>query len=153
MVGILFGKGVVLCEQYFGPITGPKSANIVDSKFDSAFENSISPVLKRFLMDGCPRQKSRTALHAVAQIGGLVFKISPRSPDLNPIENVFNLVVQKLNNEAIEKDITDETFQSFSERVKRCMLSFPVKVIDKIISTVEKRINMVLKAKGQRIKY
>ena len=153
IVGISFSKGVVLCEQYFGPITGTKFADIVDSSFDSAFENSINPVLKRFLMDGCPRQNSKTALRAVARIGGLVFKIPPRSPDLNPIENFFNLVVQKLNNEAIEKDITDETFQSFSERVKRCMLSFPVKVIDKIISTMEKRINMVLKAKGQRIKY
>ena len=69
------------------------------------------------------------------------------------MENFLNLGVQKLNNEAIEKDIADETFQSFSEGVKRCMLSFPVKVIDKIISTMEKRINMALKAKGQRIKY
>ena len=102
-------------------------------------------------MDGCPRQNSKTALRAVARIGGLVFKIPPRSPDLNPIENFFNLVVQKLNNEAIEKDITDKTFQSFSERVKSCMLSFPVKIIDKIISPMDKRINMVLKVKGKRL--
>ena len=104
-------------------------------------------------MDGCPRQNSRIALRAIARIGKLVFKIPPRNLDLNLIENVFNLVVQKLNNEAIEKGITDETFQSFSERLKRSMLSFPVKVIDKIISTMDKRINMVLKAKGQRIKH
>ena len=104
-------------------------------------------------MDGRPGQNSGIALRAVARIGGLVFKIHPRSPDLNPIEIFFNLVVQKLNNEAIEKDTTDETFQSFSERVKRCMLSFRVKVIVKIISTMEKRTNMVLKTKGQRIKY
>ena len=110
-------------------------------------------MLKRYLMDGCPRQNSRTALQAVARIGGLVFKITPRSPDLNPIENFFNLVVQKLKNETIEKNITDETFQSFPERVKRCMLSFPVNVIDKIISTMDKRINMALKAKGRGIKY
>ena len=48
-----------------------------------------------------------------------MFKIQPRSPDLNRIENFFNLVVQKLNNEAVERDIADETFQSFSERVKK----------------------------------
>ena len=61
--------------------------------------------------------------------------------------------MQKLNSEAIEKDITDETFPSFSERVKRCILSFPVKVIDKIIGTMDECINKVLKAKRQRIKY
>ena len=149
----MFSKGVILCEQYFGPIAGTKFADVVDSSFDSAFENSINSVLKSFLMDGCPRQNSRTALCATARIGGLVFKIPPRSPDLNPIENLFSLAVLKLNNEAMEKDITDETFQSFSERVRRCILSFPVKVIDKIISTMEKRINIVLKIKGQRTKY
>ena len=76
-------------------------------------------------MNGCPRQNSRIAFRAVARIGGLVFKIPPRNLDLNPIENFFNLVVQKLNNEAIEKDITDETFQSFSERVKKMYAKFP----------------------------
>ena len=83
-------------------------------------------------MDGYPKQNSRTVLRAVARISGLVFEIPPESPDLNPIENFFNLVVQRLNNEAIEKNITDETFQSFSERAKRCMLSFAMEVIEKL---------------------
>ena len=48
MIGISFSKGAVLCEQYFGLITGNKFADIVDSSFDSAFENSINPVLRRF---------------------------------------------------------------------------------------------------------
>ena len=61
--------------------------------------------------------------------------------------------MHQLNNEAIEKDITDETFQSFSERAEKCILSFPFEVIDKIISAMDKRINIVLKAEGQRIKY
>ena len=89
-------------------------------------------------MNGCPSQNSRTAVRAVARIGRMVFKNTFRSPDLNPIENFFNLVVQQLNNEAIEKDIAGETVQSFSERVKRCMLSLPVEVIDKIISAMNK---------------
>ena len=110
-------------------------------------------MLKRLLMDGCLRQNSRTALRALAHIGCMVFKIPTKNLDQNPIQNFFNLVVEKLNNEAIEKDITDETFQSFSERGKRCMLRFPVEVIDKIISTMDERINTVLKGKGQRIKY
>ena len=74
IVGISFSIGVVLCEQYFGPTTGTKFADIVGSSFHSAFDNSINPVLKRFLMNGCPRQNSRTALRAVARIGRMVFK-------------------------------------------------------------------------------
>ena len=51
IAGISFSKSVVLCEQYFGPITGSIFADIVDLSFDSTFENIINPVLKRFLMD------------------------------------------------------------------------------------------------------
>ena len=40
-------------------------------------------------MDECPRQNSRTAVCAAACIGGMVFNISLRSPDLNPIENLL----------------------------------------------------------------
>ena len=82
-----------------------------------------------------------------------MFKIPPRSHDLNPIENLFNLVLQKLNNEAIEKEIAEGSFRSFYERVKRCILNFPVEVVDKSISAMERRIKIVLKAKGQRIKH
>ena len=72
IVDILFSKGLVLCEQYFGPITRTKLADIVDSSFHSAFDNNINPVLKRFLMDGCPRQNSKSALRAAPRIGSLL---------------------------------------------------------------------------------
>ena len=75
IVGISFREGVGLCQQYFGPIIGTKFTDILDSSFHSAFDNSINPVLKRFLMDGCPRQNSRTALRAAARIGRMMFKI------------------------------------------------------------------------------
>ena len=74
IVGISFSIGVVLCKQYFGPITGTKFADIVDSSFYSAFDNSINPAIKRFLMNGYPRQNSRASLRAVAQIGRMGFK-------------------------------------------------------------------------------
>ena len=77
IVVISFSKGLDLWEQYFGPITGTKFADIVDSSFHSAFDNSINPALQRFLMDGCPRQNSRTALRAIARIGRREFKNPP----------------------------------------------------------------------------
>ena len=58
MASISFGKWIVLCQQYFGPVTETKSAYIVDSRFHSAFDTIINPVLKRLLMDGRPRHNS-----------------------------------------------------------------------------------------------
>ena len=64
-------------------------------------------------MDGSPRENSKTPLHSVACIGGMVLKIPPRRPGLIPIA-FFNLVVQKLKNEATAKDSTDiKIFKTF----------------------------------------
>ena len=70
MVAISYGKGVVLCEQWGGPITGDKFAAIVRCCFKKAFRNSANPKAKRFLMDGCPHQNSKTAMYAIDRVDG-----------------------------------------------------------------------------------
>ena len=56
-------------------------------------------------MDGCSLQNSKEALKALEGVGALVFKILPRSPDLNPIENVFALVTKTFRKQVIEENI------------------------------------------------
>eukprot|EP00794_Sanderia_malayensis_P001028 gene1028-biopygen266 len=153
MVGISYDAGVVLCEQYYGPINGDKMAGIVHSSFQQAFEKSINPKGRRFLQDGCPRQNSRTARDAFDAVNGMVFKIPPRSPDLNPIENFFNCVMRRLSQQALDGNITKESKEDFSARVKKTMLDYEISGINKIIDSMDKRIGLVLKANGMRIKY
>jgi len=69
MVGISYSKGVVLCEQYFGSITGQKFVDIVQPAFPTAFMQSVNPVARRILMDGCPRQNCKIAKNAIAATG------------------------------------------------------------------------------------
>lgn len=45
--------------------------------------------------------------------------VPARSPDLNPIENIFHIVRRKLHYDALELVITRDDFESFSARVKR----------------------------------
>ena len=42
-----------------------------------------------FLQDGDPSQNSKLSKQALKSIGTTKFDIAPRSPDLNPIENVY----------------------------------------------------------------
>ena len=49
-----------------------------------------------FVQDGDPSQNSKAAKTALDKIGAVQFSIPPRSPDLNPIENAFNLVEKKI---------------------------------------------------------
>ena len=55
--------------------------------------------------------------------------------------------------EAITKQITSETKEEFSARVKAILLNYPKEKIDNIILSMDKRIEAVIKKRGQRTKY
>ena len=51
---------------------------------------------KIFVMDNDPSQTSAKARAVLTEMGYTMQKIPPRSPDLNPIENIFHLVRKRL---------------------------------------------------------
>ena len=80
MVGISYNKGVVLCHNYSGSITGEKMADIVRSSISDAFEKSIGPKVKWVVMDGCPRQNSKAAFKAYDALHAKMMKLPPTFP-------------------------------------------------------------------------
>ena len=104
---------------------------------------------KLWIQDDDPSQNCRSACLA----WGKPTKIPPRSPDLNPIENVFHLAAQALNRETIARGITKETYEEFSSRVIRTLYSIPTELVDKTIESVSHRIMKVLSNGGLRLKY
>ena len=78
---------------------------------------------------------------------------TPCSPDLNPIENVFENVKAHLCINVIESYITHETFAKFLERIKTTWLYYSTEIIDKTTSPMNKRVHLVIKAKGKLFLY
>ena len=152
-VSIAYNKGVVACQQYKGRINGELFAAIVKENFPTWMKHSANPTGKRFLQDGDSSQNSAAAMEAWTELGCTKQDIPARSPDLNPIENMFNEMRRELKEEALSKNITYETFEKFSARVKRTMESYPADKIDKTIDSMDKRINLVIENKGYRTKY
>ena len=74
-----------------------------------------------------------------------------RSPDLNPIENIFHLVKRYLDQEAISKNIITESFDEVD--VLEAFENIPIEIIYKAISSMNRRITAILASKGERIKY
>ena len=153
LVGMAHNVGVVLCKELTQPMSGTYYAELVLEAFPTALERTMNARGKRVLLDGDPSQNSRRAKQALDQIGAKVFSIPPRSPDLNPIENLFNIIRMKLRKEARDKHITHETKGQFSRRVVASLTSMSSEQIDRIIETMPKRLQQIQKAKGQRIKY
>eukprot|EP00794_Sanderia_malayensis_P001901 gene1901-2159_t len=147
MVAISYGRGVISCIQYNKQIDGEFCYEFIREHFPGMFENSANAKGKLFLQDGDPNQNSKRAHEGIESIGCRVLKIPARSPDLNPIENVFHLVGTKLQKDSLEKNIVKETYEQFCNRIKKTMMEFPSEVIDRTIASMPKRMNMVLKSR------
>ena len=78
----------------------------------------------------------------------MIFKIPSHSPDLNPIENFFSLVVRKLRKQVLEEQIESETYDELMQRVQSVMLNFSVEKMKKIIESMSHKFNMVIKKMG-----
>lgn len=152
-VAIAYNKGTVLCKQYTDRLTGASFGQFVREYFPAAFERSADPHGKLFLQDGDPRQGSKAARAAMDEIECTMFPIPPRSPDLNPIENMFHSVRRQLAEDALRLEIKRETFREFSCRVRKTIKRFPVATLDKTIDSMNKRLQLVVKGKGDRTKY
>ena len=110
-------------------------------------------VLVSFLMDNDPSQTSKAAQKAMENIEAKFLKIPARSPDLNPIENTFHLVKKSLDNEALANNITSGRFNEFSAHVLESMENLSTEIIDRTIASLSNRVDAVVKATGNRIKY
>ena len=154
-VAIAHGKGVVLCKHHEWKITGENfGLNIVEGEFPKVFETCGSlPGKRTFLQDGCPRQNAKAASKIWKKMGYECFNIPPRSPDLNPIENLFHLVREKLKTSARESDIHRESYEDFVKRVEDIITGMPVETIDNLISSMPNRLKEVRKHKGNRTRY
>ena len=137
-VAISYGKGVVLCEQYLEQLNGENFSNFVKKNFPASFKKSANPKGVLFLQDQDPTQNSRKSKKAFGDVGCRMFSIPARSPDINPIEDMFNNVHKKLREDAIEHHIEHESYEKFCNRVKTTLLNFSRDIIDSTIEFMPK---------------
>lgn len=151
LVGVSFGGGVVICSKY-EKMSAKFYAGFVKGTLPQAFLLSKKP-RKVFLQDNDPSQTSKAALRAMAAIGAEQFFIPPRSPDLNPVENLFHLVKKKLAEDAVEREIRYESIEEFEKRVISTIHEVAALHMDKTILTMTKRIHEIVKSGGARCAY
>ena len=115
IVAIAYGKRVILKVPY-KKMTGEFFATFIREHFNLTFAKAGPQADGRrlFIMDDDPSQTSRAAKLALEDIEGSFHEISPRSPDLNPIENIFHLVKHYFDQEAISRNIMRESFDEFN---------------------------------------
>ena len=69
-------------------------------------------------------------------IGSQVSKLPSRSSDIHFIENIFHIVKMALEKDALDKNITQGTFQEFSECIATTFQNLDTALIDKTIESM-----------------
>lgn len=103
IVAVAEGKGIILKETYV-KMTGQFFATFIRQYFNITFAKAGPKANsgRLFIMDNDPSQCSKKSMQALNEIEAELYHIPPRSPDLNPIENVFHLLKKRLQQLAIE---------------------------------------------------
>ena len=112
LVTVAYDKGLVCCKQYTETLTDNSFAEFVRGYFPLVFQREQNQKAQLFLQDGDPRQNSKVAHKAMESNGCRLFEIPPRSPDINPIENMFHLIRRQLTEDALQYNIIKETLNS-----------------------------------------
>ena len=108
IIAISYNKGVIDCEQY-KKMSGEFFKSYIAKKFPVLFKLAGKPHSKLWIQDGDPCQNSYAAKTALTECGAELLSIPPRSPDINPIENLFHLVRRELDRQALSENITHVT--------------------------------------------
>ena len=106
-----------------------------------------------FLQDGDPSQNSAATRKSIHACNAVCLNIPPRIPDLNPIENLCHLVDKKLSEDAKKQKIEHETYEQFSRRVIQTIKHYSKRTINLLIESIHNRLTMIVKSKGERLRY
>ena len=152
VVAISYNKGVILCHPY-EKMTGRFFANFIDEHFPTMFTLSDKGNENLFVQDNCPCQNSALAKAAMRRTRANLLKFPARCADVLCHENLFPMVSRKLQKQVIEQQITRESYPAFKTRVINTFYSVPIDTVNKLISSMPKRILQLIAVKGGRIKY
>ena len=151
MVAISHGVGIIGAIHFESNMNGKVFADMIEAEFPTLFNKVKNNKRCMFLQDGDPSQNSARARTVMESHGYWVFPIPARSPDLNPIENIFHLVGQQIKKDGL--NIPSENYDQFVARCQRTLLSFSIDTINKTIESMPRRIKLVIDNGGQRTKY
>ena len=101
------------------------------SRFHILFVKANKGHTNLFVQGSCPVQNSSIVGETLQQKKTKQLKIPAGSPDPNPIENLFHSVKNKLRLVALHNNVTCDTFDEITARMKRTMYNFSVSKIDK----------------------
>lgn len=100
-----------------------------------------------FQQDGASAHTAHTVTDWLARNDISVLEWCPRSPDLNPIENVWAWMDQQMSRTQIS------SISNLKEVLHETWLKVPIEMVQNLINSMPRRIEACIKAKGGHFRY
>jgi transposase len=101
----------------------------------------------QLLQDNAPAHKAKKTMAYIESYGLPTLPHPPQSPDLNPIEHMWDHVARQV------RKINPQTSAALKDAIETAWYNTPVEVVQNLISSMPRRIAAVVAAKGGPTKY
>ncbi len=135
---------LIVCE---GKQKAADYLKLIQDHVEPELEASEVPLI--FMQDNCSIHKAKTVMDHLAQKEIQTLDWPPQSPDLNPIENVWAIIKQKLYQNNRPPATKDELIRQVFEIWE----SFDETLLQRLSDSFPKRLRDVITKKGQWLKH
>ena len=148
--GCFMWEGVGYATKIEGRMDGELYRSILDEDLQNSIRYyQLDPAKIIFQQDNNPKHTCKKAKEWFENNGMTVLPWPAQSPDLNPIEHLWDYLKRKLGQYATAPNGILELW----ERIEKEWEDIPASECQKLIESMPRRVEQVLKAKGGYTKY
>ena len=130
----------------------PKGEMMNSTNYLKCLEEKLIPFMEihgttKFLQDGAPCHKAKRVMDYLKSQRFEVIDWPGNSPDLNPIENVWNVMKNRV------REASPSNMEDLMQTIKTVWVTMPMSYFDNLVKSMPERMKLVIKARGEMTKY
>lgn len=148
--GYMTARGIGLCHRINGRFTGEVYIDILQNVMLPSVSNIFPNRNFIYQQDNCPVHTARRVADWMRENDINLLHWPSRSPDVNPIENVWGHIVKTMNK---ANDFRPQNAYDLWNKIEEIWNNYNAHHIQKLIASMPKRLELIINKNGGGIKY